>query len=329
MSTTEDPLDAAVLTALKEWDLEVKTITLASRSENVVFKVTTASEETLALRFHRPGYNTLDELNSEVVWSDALNLAGIPTPAHIAAKSGAYYVPIAGPGATIYQVGLIRWIPGELLDDRIKQASEHNAKTYFHSLGALLANLHNQTSTWRAPTNFERRSWHADGLVGPDPLWGKFWQAPALTPTQQHYLEEVRKQVHNELRQLSMDETSYGLIHADLHPRNVIVYGDGAALGLQAIDFDDCGYGWHYYDIAVALNEFSGHDNAPSFQESLLDGYRSKRAIIDAERHLPLFFLIRVLISLGWLSARPELSSTEQMVRRVPAIIDACENYLG
>ncbi|NKB97077.1 MAG: phosphotransferase [Pseudomonadales bacterium] len=329
MVAPAEHIEAAARTAIQHWDLDVKNITLASRSENVVFKVISESEQAYALRFHRPGYNSIGELESEVIWSDALNLADIPTPAHVATKSGTHYVPIRWQGSPAHQVGLIRWIPGELLIDRIKQASEHDAKQYFQDLGSLLASLHNHTSTWQAPANFERRSWDADGLLGPDPLWGKFWESPVLTNTQKQYLLNVREHLHDQLLQLSTEHATFGLIHADLHPRNVIVHGHDSTQEMQAIDFDDCGYGWHYYDIAVALNEFNRHAKATEFQTALLQGYRSERQLIDPEHHLPLFFLIRKLVSLGWISARPELSSTEEIVTQVPAIIGVCEEYLG
>ena len=40
----------------------------------------------------------------------------------------------------------------------------------------------------------------------------------------------------------------YSMIHADMHPGNVLVDGDR----LTVIDFDDAAWGWHAYDIAVA-----------------------------------------------------------------------------
>ena len=67
----------------------------------------------------------------------------------------------------------------------------------------------------------------------------------------------------------------YNLIHADLHFGNVLVDGDRLAV----IDFDDCGFGWHPYELAVVL---AGHptERFDANFESLLRGYRRVRALL-------------------------------------------------
>ena len=64
---------------------------LASRSENVVYKVTNQNGENFALRIHRPGYNRLEELESEVVWAEALRNAGVYVPTHVETKENLFY----------------------------------------------------------------------------------------------------------------------------------------------------------------------------------------------------------------------------------------------
>ena len=67
--------------ALEAFGVRPARIALVSCSENVTFRVETASpEETFALRLHRSGYNTLGELLSERMWTRALREAGIQTP---------------------------------------------------------------------------------------------------------------------------------------------------------------------------------------------------------------------------------------------------------
>ena len=41
----------------------------------------------------------------------------------------------------------------------------------------------------------------------------------------------------------------YGLIHCDFLPENLLK--DGKTL--RIIDFDDCGYDWHLFDIATSM----------------------------------------------------------------------------
>ena len=46
-----------------------------------------------------------------------------------------------------------------------------------------------------------------------------------------------------------MDDRRVSTIHADLHAGNILVR-DG---GVTVIDVDDAGFGWHVYELAVAL----------------------------------------------------------------------------
>ena len=326
MSELKARLTRSAQEALKYWNLDVAALELISRSENVVFKVTAKDGQAYALRIHRPGYNTLEELQAELIWTDALNASGIATPAHVRTHNGEGYAKVSLEGSPhTHAVGMIEWVPGMLLYERIRTASDSEVDSFFHKLGALIARLHDQTARWQPPAGFTRRVWDANGLVGLDPLWGRFWEAPVLKAEESTLLFEVRAQLHKTLTKLEQNPETFGLIHADLHPRNVMIDGES----LQAIDFDDCGFGWHYYDIAVAFNEFTGHPRTNALQESLLKGYRSMRPLAHAEVALPAFFMVRPLVSLGWISARPELASSKDIRPRIAPIIAAAERYLA
>jgi len=94
------------------------------------------------------------------------------------------------------------------------------------------------------------------------------------------------------------------MIHADLHSHNIMV-ADGE---LVVIDFDDAGFGWHQYDLAVALYDYRERDDFESLKNTMIEAYREQRNISDDDLSLlPLFMLIRALALIGWASARPEL----------------------
>ena len=94
------------------------------------------------------------------------------------------------------------------------------------------------------------------------------------------------------------------MIHADMHPGNLLVDGDA----LTVIDFDDAGFGWHQYDIAVALIYYRLKPYFPEIERAFVQGYRSQRAISAAELALvPMFMLIRNMVQMGWIMLRPEL----------------------
>jgi len=55
---------------------------------------------------------------------------------------------------------------------------------------------------------------------------------------------------------------------------------DGAQTAV--IDFDDSGFGWHQYDLTVALIAYQDHPDFVMFRDACIAGYRSVRAISDA-----------------------------------------------
>ena len=318
-----DPFYQAASEALLHWDMDVQSIDLISRSENVVFKISTHNDEAYALRIHRPGYNTLAAMNSEHMWSDALRSDGLNNPAYVLTNSGSGYVAIDVGTSGKRQVGLTEWQPGELLQSIIDMCHGERAINSFRDLGELVARMHNQSAAWLPPENFTRRSWDLNGLLGAEPLWGKFWQAPALSVNEGMLLLGARDALYERISKLPTDATNFGLIHADLHPRNVIV----CDADLIAIDFDDCGFGWHYYDVAVALGESRRHRDADKLQGAFLLGYRSVRALPEAEYWLPIFTMVRSLISLAWISVRPELATTEIIRSQITILVSDVENF--
>jgi len=66
--------------SLPFWDLAESQLQLISRSENIVFRVDDHAGKRYVLRIHRPGYHTLNELNAEQEWTTALNESGLSVP---------------------------------------------------------------------------------------------------------------------------------------------------------------------------------------------------------------------------------------------------------
>ena len=66
-----------------------------------------------------------------------------------------------------------------------------------------------------------------------------------------------------------------GLIHGDLHQENYL-FERGTA---RAIDFDDCGWGFFLYDVAVTLSEIEGRPRYAELRDALLDEYAGRRSL--------------------------------------------------
>ena len=303
-------LDRATLQAiaergLDEWDIRTVQLELISISENTVFRVDTDTSETYALRIHRPDYHTLAELNSEQQWTAALKQAGIGVPLPRLTCDGRGYATVPVPGSTEPRhVGIVEWFEGETLASIMAQSPDmQTLARHFSQLGRIAARIHNQAVGWQIPENFQRHAFDADGFMGDAPFWGPFWVLPELKAAEREHVLNVRRAIYRALSDYGKTEGTYSLIHADLHPDNLLVNGDQ----LHVIDFDDSGFGWHQYEIAVALDAYRKPPHFEVARDALIAGYRSERALSDAAIELlPMFMLIRSLALLGWLHERPE-----------------------
>ena len=137
--------------------------------------------------------------------------------------------------------------------------------------------------------------------MGKDSLWGAFWKHPLLSREQAVQIRKARIVLFQFLGKLDKAPATYGLLHADFLPENILVDGDRLTL----IDFDDCGFGWHLFEMATSLFP---QINQPFFDDlvsAYVDGYRSERDLSDEQLEmLPAFLLIRGLTYLGWLNTR-------------------------
>ncbi|MFX1475229.1 MAG: phosphotransferase enzyme family protein, partial [Promethearchaeota archaeon] len=51
----------------------------------------------------------------------------------------------------------------------------------------------------------------------------------------------------------------------------------------HAIDFDDSGFGYWIYDLAIPLSDWEGNDMWPAYRKALLEGYQETRSIPEKQ----------------------------------------------
>lgn len=255
--------------------------------ENHVFEMALPSGARAALRLHRAGYQSPEAIRSELWWCAGLAAAGLPVPAPLPALDGRLLVALAdGRHASV-----IAWMEGEALGEAALPFSRPLGEVLdlYHALGALLARVHRATDALVLPEDFTRPRWDLAGLVGEDPLWGRFWEHSAASPEQRALLIRARDALRE---RLTGDQ---GLIHADVLRENVLVTGRSVSL----IDFDDAGFGFRLYDLGTALVQTWAHPEQPQLREALMAGYgTTDRAMVEA------FTLARTLASVGWTMPR-------------------------
>jgi Ser/Thr protein kinase RdoA (MazF antagonist) len=323
-----DRFRPAALEALKAFPIEPDALELMSHSENVTYRVVDRRDGVAyALRLHRPWYHTLDELISERDWIRALDAAGIAVQAPVATRDGQEYasVTIEATGERRF-AGLARWTTGRVLAEVLRETTDTaTAARRFEQLGALTASLHDQAATWQPPATFTRHALDADGLMGDAPHWGPFWDHRGLSDAERRLMLDTRARLHTALCGLDRRRAGYSLIHADMHPGNVLVDGDG----LTVIDFDDAGWGWHAYDIAVALFYQQRAASFEALERAYIAGYRSVRRLSEETLALlPMFRLIRGLAQIGWFHQRPELDRIARFEETKGAVLEQCLELL-
>lgn len=282
---------------------------LVAERENIVYAADLPQGKA-AIRLHRPGYQSLAAIRSELVWMEALAGAGVHVPAPLGG-------PIELPSGTVATA--VAWVEGTplgeggapLTDPPDEQAAR------FYAIGRAIAELHNATDAMDLGPTFTRHAWNVEGLLGEAPLWGRFWESPALTPPQRALMLEVRRMARDRLEAFAARGGDYGLIHADVLRENVLVNGDAVTL----IDFDDAGWGFRMYDLGVLMTQNEDEPNADALRDAVLAGYRSARPLSDEDAALlPLFVLLRRLASMGWIVPRSEARDPRQQAYAEKAV---------
>lgn len=316
----------AALKALESFPVKAENVELIAHSENVTFRVSVCGGDTdYVLRLHRPGYNSIEELDSERIWARALREAGISVQDSLLTCQGQHFELIDIPGAGEQRhAGMTTWLEGTPLSDYLETSSgREKRQRIFRRIGEIAAAIHNQSTCWKEPPDFTRRRLDLDGLLGEAPLWGRFWEHADLTEGEQALLQRARVSARAALSGYGERPDNFSLIHADLHPENIVYNGDDLAL----IDFDDSAYGWHMYEIASALIDYTVAADFEALRAALLDGYREHRplAMRDIEM-LPTFLLIRGMAIIGWFHQRPEHAGSSYLEEVKKWVLAECDS---
>ena len=305
--------------ALRRYDVDQPAaIELTRRGENSTYRLD-APRGTFALRVHRPGYRTPEMIRSELAWMEALSSTGISTPTAVRAIDGSV-VTTVDTATGDRQVSVLTWESGEPLGDS-------NDLDQWRELGRLMAEVRVHGETWERPEWFVRPSWDAEGMVGAAPHWGDPIELGLWTDDMLQLLRAARSRVRERLAAFGTSPDRYGLVHADLAFANVLMRPDAAPV---LIDFDDCGWSWYLWELAVALAPFDGTEGYDARRDAIVDGYRSRWPLSDEDLvELPTFVMARRLVTLGWVFTHADTEhAARQRERRIATFPEAARRYL-
>lgn len=285
--------------ALKQYSLrDARFAILRKHPRRLLFRVESPTRGRFLLRIYR-GRNdqftgSEDVLRSELLWLQALRReARLTVPEPIPAVDGSLvsHVSLEGESKPRRCV-LLRWLPGrhKITDMRPADLS---------LLGSYVGRMHRHSERYVVPEGFTRpHVWNWDLVFGEAaPLWSK--GESIYSPSELDVFRATAERVRRDLRALGNDRDVFGIIHRDLHPRNFVFHGGKA----YVIDFEICGWGYYYFDLAGALWELEtsyGERCAP-MQAAFLEGYRRERRLPKGHRrYLETFMALRVALRVNW-----------------------------
>ncbi len=302
------------------FDPETVKLQFIKMRENTVFRADTP-QGPIALRLHRPGYRTEQEVAAESEFIGILADRGFPVVRLVPALDGGFTATVSH-GGTEVVVDAQRWLEGsrELGSSEGDDHEGHLEPAHFEEMGKIAARMHHLAQELSGVKRFARAPWDAEGMVGSRALWGDALTVSGLTDESKEQLARTREIMLRALEHYGSDPAVYGVIHADFTAENLLVSGDE----LVVIDFDDFGEGWYLFDLATALFFVQTHVSYAAFRTALLRGYRTERTLSEAdERMLDLLLVARGFTYLGWAATRPETETAAFLVAEiVPLVVE-------
>lgn len=303
-----DTLDNTALTALAQRALAnypaalQGELSLLCRSENATFLLQ-AYGQRYALRLHRGDYHQKADIESELLWLDALRETGIVVPQAVVNSQGdAVQTLLLPDGGTRYAV-LFHWIDGEMPTTDVDPRA-------FRQLGEITARLHQHSRNWPRPQGFRRIIWDHHTMVSPQSHWGHWQDAPNLNPQDHMLVAQAIARIGDELAEYGKSAGRYGLIHADLRLTNLLLHRGET----RVIDFDDCGFGWYLHDLAAAISFVEHHPRAAEWVDHWLQGYEQVAHLSDTDMALvPALLMQRRIQLLAWVGSHAETEMAQSL----------------
>jgi Ser/Thr protein kinase RdoA (MazF antagonist) len=293
-------------TAVKAYGFEPARLSFIQYGENIIYRVDLPTPVTpihdedpyisnrYVLRIH--AISDPDTIDSELTWLAALNQeAGLPVPTPVMTPDGKTVTHIVTPGVPNGRnISVMRWLDGRRLGNGLRPR-------HLTALGRVVAQMHTFSSGWLPPAGFDRPHWDWDSQLG-----GSMFRHPmeqivaSIPPRFKEQLQFIYQEAKLVMELFGKGPDVYGMIHADLYPENVLFKGGKAF----PIDFEDCGYGYWMWDIAIALCTWAWGNAWELMQDAFKEGYTQIRVLPEHQwAKLDLFVAIQFATMVLWSSA--------------------------
>lgn len=282
--------------ALKEFGVRDSKLIFIRQAGNTLFRIITSDlpdsigftdifiKDHFLLRIHEPGYQEPEAIELELNWLFNMRKeADLPVQEPVPSVDGRFLISITIPE-----------VPGTRYCSLLRWTNGRSVKNNFHphhlqAQGKLLARMHNFSSNWNHPVVLSKRKFDWEGLfqndVGSGMSNGDAWAL--LSPIQREAFSFVSEKVSVVMNEWGQNSENFGLIHGDMGVDANLLFWHGEP---RAIDFDDSGYGYFVFDLAVALDACRDHLDYEIYKQALLRGYTEIRPLPEEqEEQIDLF----------------------------------------
>jgi Ser/Thr protein kinase RdoA (MazF antagonist) len=257
---------------LTSYSISEPVIQFIRHNENITFKITDGvSNKNYLLRIHKPSteglfglQHTLEGIKSEIKILQELNFKGILSAQKPVFNNLGMYITeckLDNFNQPCYAT-ILEWIEGCTLT-----LKEDNIKELTFTFGQNLALFHKSFKDFKPTKDFIRPIYDLDRIdTAIDEL--KYCVEVNLF-SMDHYniIKSVLILVKNQMKELSLREETFGIIHADLQPGNIVVNSNNPLL----IDLGFCGFGYYLFDLGSAATVFPSE-----LRDTFLKGYSTK-----------------------------------------------------
>ncbi|MCU0536778.1 MAG: phosphotransferase [Hydrococcus sp. Prado102] len=302
--------------ALTYYDVPNARLTFLGQSQNTTFRVETPTGNKFLLRFHvgiesasdgsHDVWRKSSVIESELLWLSAIARdTELAVPQPVQNCSGKWVTSFASEDlGTFISCSLLRWVEGEHLE------GEPTAQQ-IRQLGKLMAQLHQHSSCWSLPSGFSRPTHDVEQLKSATSQLGVLVQNGTISKDDYQVFQKASTQVQEFIPNLQKTRDTWGIIHADLHQGNYVLYGEE----VRPIDFSRCGFGFYLYDIGESVGDIDA-----SLRLNFFEGYTSVRALpADYQNIVEAFFVGATVENFAFHSTNPQ--EYEWLSRAVPYVV--------
>lgn len=251
-------------------------------SDSYIVKcVSSTRESKYFLKLYRANYRTRLEIEAELALLDVLQDNDVSAPRYCVAKDGAALLEVFAPEGLRYAV-LFEFISGS--------APYDGMSSYARAMGHACARMHQALDS--VSSHSHRPTLGLDylleqPLVSLDSVLANF---PEYQRELMNYSKVLAHFIQNQVLEES-SEFNYGLIHGDFVPANILCksaesHNEMGTHALSIIDFDNCGFSWRAYDIAVFIHDSDYARRPKNIVDRFLSAYQPIRPLSRSDWQL-------------------------------------------